>query len=267
MSPPFLDLRVDGFRVAATTGGRPFDPARPAVILVHGAGMDRTVWALQARSLAALGLSVLAVDLPGHGDSEGAPLPTVSGMGDWLARLVAAAGLRTAALAGHSMGAAAALECAARHPDTVFALALIGAAEAMPVNPAMLAAAHDDIGAAIDMMVGFSLGPVARTWGAVPGFWTRRIAERVIAAAPRGVLGNDLAACAAWATGAQSAGRVRCPTMVILGEADRMTTPKAGQALAARIAGAAVVVLPAVGHLLMQEAPDAVSALLRRHLG
>lgn len=262
-----MDILVDGHRVGASTGGRPFDPSRPAAILVHGAGMNRTVWALQARSLAAGGLSVLAVDLPGHGESEGPPLPTVVAIGDWLARLVGAVGLRAAALAGHSMGAAAVLECAARHPDRVRALALVGVAEAMPVNPAMLAMAHDDTGAAIDMMVGLSLGPAARLASAVPGLWTRTLAERVIAAAPRGALGADLSACAAWSTGPESAARVRCPTLLLLGAEDRMTPPRAGRALAGRIDGAVVETLPAVGHLLMQEAPDAVSALLRRHFG
>ena len=260
-----MDILVDGHRVGASTGGRPFDPARPAAILVHGAGMDRTVWALQARSLARQGLSVLAVDLPGHGESEGQPLPSVVAIGDWIARVVAAIGLRAAALAGHSMGAAAALECAARHPDRVHALALLAVADAMPVNPAMLATAHDDTGAAIDMMVGFSLGPAARLVSPVPGLWTRSLAERVIAAAPRGALGSDLSACAAWSTGAESAGRVRCPTLLVLGSEDRMTPPRAGRALAGRIAGAAVEEIADVGHLLMQEAPDTVSALLRRH--
>jgi pimeloyl-ACP methyl ester carboxylesterase len=262
-----MDVRVDGYRVGVSTGGRPFDPARPTAVLVHGAGMDRTVWALQARSLAAHGLSVLAVDLPGHGESEGPPLPTVTGIGDWLARLIVAARLDDAALAGHSMGAAAALECAARHPDRVRTLALVAVSEAMPVNPALLAAAHDDVGAAIAMMVGFSLGPAARLASAVPGLWTPALAERVIAAAPRGVLGTDLAACAAWSSGAESAGRVRCPTLLVLGAADRMTPPKAGRALAARIPGAVVETVPDAGHLLMQEAPDAVSALLRARFG
>lgn len=259
-----MDVRVDGYRVGVSTGGRPFDPERPTAVLVHGAGMNRTVWALQARALAGHGLSVLAVDLPGHGESEGPPLPTVTGIGDWLARVIAAAGLPRAALAGHSMGAAAALECAARHPDRVRTLALVAVSETMPVNPAMLAAAHDDVGAAIDMMVGFSLGTGAHRASAVPGIWTPTLAERVIAGAPRGALGTDLAACSAWSTGVEAAGRVRCPTLVVVGSADRMTPPRAGRALAARIKGATVEEVPGVGHLLMQEAPDAVSALLRR---
>ena len=57
----------------------------------------------------------LAIDLPGHGRSDGAPLPSIDGNGR-LDRCVSsdAAGIERAALVGHSMGAAIALEAAAR---------------------------------------------------------------------------------------------------------------------------------------------------------
>jgi len=261
-----MRLRVDGRQVEANTGGRDFDPARPGVVLIHGAGMDRTVWSLQARHLAHHGYGVLAVDLPGHGLSEGPALATIADMADWVAALVRAAGLETAALAGHSMGAATALECAARHPDVVRAIALVGISEAMSVNPALLAAARDDVPAAADMIVTFSLGPVARLAGAVPGLWTRGATERLLNNAPAGVLHTDFAACAHWTTGPESAAKVRCPAVLVLGEFDRMTTPRSGRALAARIPGARVEVLAGVGHLHMQEAPDALNAILRRNL-
>jgi len=259
-----MDLTVRGRKVGAGTGGRPFDPATPVVVLLHGAGMDRTVWALQARALAAHGRAVLAPDLPGHGASEGPPLASVADLADWTAELVRAAGAERAALVGHSMGAAAALECAARHPDVVRALALVGAAERMPVNPALIAAAEDDVPAAVGMILGFGLGPAAQLASAVPGVWTRGAAARVIERAPPGALAADFRACDAWTTGAESAAAVRCPAVLVLGSLDRMTPAKAGRALAARIPGAEVEEIPGVGHMLMQEAPDAVTAVLLR---
>ncbi|MBX9634370.1 MAG: alpha/beta fold hydrolase, partial [Magnetospirillum sp.] len=64
-------LDVLGQRVFAGTGGMPFDPAKPVVAFIHGAGMDHSVWALQDRALAHAGRAVLSFDLPGHGRSEG----------------------------------------------------------------------------------------------------------------------------------------------------------------------------------------------------
>ena len=66
-------LQVDGHGVYAATGGMPFDAARPTVIFLHGAGLDHTCWQLASRWFAWHGHSVLAVDLPGHGRSSGAP--------------------------------------------------------------------------------------------------------------------------------------------------------------------------------------------------
>ena len=60
-----VELEVDGKNAFAATGGRPFDPARPAVAFVHGAGGDHSVWALQTRYFAHHGFSVLGGRSPG----------------------------------------------------------------------------------------------------------------------------------------------------------------------------------------------------------
>ena len=135
-----MELTVSGKRVFGSTGGRDFDPALDPVIFLHGSGMDRTVWQLQTRYFAWHGRSVLAVDLPGHGKSEGPALDSIEAQAAWVADLLDAAGVEQAALVGHSMGAALALETAAAYPDRVSAIALCGVAETMPVHPELLAA-------------------------------------------------------------------------------------------------------------------------------
>ena len=68
-----MELQVQGHRAYAYTGGKPFDATLPAVVFLHGALHDHSVWTLPARWLAHHGHAVLAVDEPGHGRSEGAP--------------------------------------------------------------------------------------------------------------------------------------------------------------------------------------------------
>src|SRR3546814_4256954 len=99
------DVCSSDLTVFAATGGRPFDPALPALVFVHGAGMDHTVWTLQTRYFAYHGWSVLAVDLPGHGGSDGPALDSIEAMGEWVRVALAAVGGRRAAYVGHSMGA------------------------------------------------------------------------------------------------------------------------------------------------------------------
>src|SRR3546814_14320504 len=85
-----MRFEVTGRTVFAATGGRPFDPALPALVFVHGAGMDHTVWTLQTRYFAYHGWSVLAVDLPGHGGSDGPALDSIEAMGEWVRVALAA---------------------------------------------------------------------------------------------------------------------------------------------------------------------------------
>jgi pimeloyl-ACP methyl ester carboxylesterase len=253
-----MELTVQGHPVFAATGGTAFDPAKPAVVLIHGSGMDHTVWSLPARYLAHHDRSVLAVDLPGHGRSAGPALTSITALADWIADVIDAAGLTTAALVGHSMGALTALETAACHPDRVRELALLGVAERMPVHPGLLAAASADDPAARAMVVGWGFGTRAHCGGgAVPGLWQVGGGLRLMERAPPGVLGIDLAACNAYDNGAAAAAAVRCPTLLLLGARDRMTPAKAGQALGALIAGARVTMLPDTGHMMMVEQPNA----------
>ncbi len=250
---------VRGERIFAAHGGRGFDPTLPALVLVHGAGMDHSVWALQSRALAGHGRAVLAIDLPGHGRSEGEALASIAALADWLAEFIVAAGLSSAVVAGHSMGALAALELAARHPERVQALVLIGAAAVMPVHPDLIAAAAEEPAAAVAMITAWGFSAAAALGGSpAPGLWLSGGGKRLLERSRPGVLHTDLVACDAYAGGDTAARRVACPALVVAGGADRMAPASAGIALAAAIPGGRAVGLDGAGHMLMAERPDAV---------
>ena len=167
-----MQLEVDGHRTYAATGGRPFDPAKPTAIFIHGAGMDHSYWQLQSRWFAWHGWSVLAVDLPGHGRSDGEPLTSIAGMAAWIGRLMDAASVKTATVIGHSMGAAVVLEAAALLTDRIDKLALLGVSETIPVHPALLKAAEANDPKAYDLMTAWGHGASAKMGrNKVPGIW------------------------------------------------------------------------------------------------
>ena len=64
-----MQLTVNGIDTFVATGGREFDKSQPTIVLLHGAGFDRSTWALHSRWFAHHGFGVLAPDLPGHGRS------------------------------------------------------------------------------------------------------------------------------------------------------------------------------------------------------
>ncbi|MCL4760468.1 MAG: alpha/beta hydrolase [Burkholderiales bacterium] len=254
-----MRVAVAGVEAYAYTGSRTFDAAHPTVVFVHGAANDHSVWALQSRYFAHHGRNVIAVDLPGHGRSAGTPLPSVEALAAWLGTLIEAIGGRAVALVGHSMGALAALECAAARPALVERLALLGPAAPMAVSEALMDAALRDDHAAIDMIVGWSHAPAALLGGhPVPGLWMPGCATRLLERAAPGVLAADLAACAAYANGVAAAGRVACPALVITAQRDLMAPPRTAQPLIEAMRDARVVALPNCGHAMTTEAPDRV---------
>jgi pimeloyl-ACP methyl ester carboxylesterase len=249
-------LSVDGRSVFASTGGRSGESSLPLLLLVHGAGMDHTTWVLQARFLAHHGYRVLAVDLPGHGRSDGPPPASIEKAAEWLLQLVAAAGATTASVIGHSMGAAIALTAAALGGDTVGRLALLGAARRFPVHPDLLAAAKAGADLAPRLMAFWGLGSHAQLGGHVaPGLWLKEATQRLIEQGLHRSLASDLAACAAWRA-EPWAGKIRSPTLVLSASEDRMTPAREGRALAEMIPGARLEILAGAGHMMMLEQPD-----------
>ncbi len=251
-----MERSIDGRTVRYATGGRNHDGDEPAVVLVHGAGGDRTVWQMQTRWLSHHGYRAAAVDLPGHGGSDGPAVQTIEGMGDWLARTVEALDLAPAHLVGHSMGTFVVLEAAARYPDSVRSVVMLGTAGAMPVHPELQAAADADDSRAARMIASWGIGSRAHVGGhASPGMWLIGGTISLLDRSSPGTLGSDLAACGQYRNALTAAARVDCPVTVILGTEDRMTPNRTAAEMIAAFADATVVYLDRVGHFLQIESP------------
>jgi pimeloyl-ACP methyl ester carboxylesterase len=252
-------VTVASHPVYAYTGARAPVAAQPTVVFVHGAANDHSVWALQSRWFAHHGWNVLAVDLPGHGRSGGPALASVEAIADWLPALLDAVGAERAALVGHSLGALAALACAARHPARVTKVALLGPSVPMPVSDLLLAAAKADDHAAFELINGWSVSPGKQLGGnSVPGMWLTGNAMRLMERTRPGVLHADVGACHAYADGLAHAAAARLPALVVTGQRDLMAPPGNATALIAALPDVRTVMLPQAGHALMAEQPDAV---------
>ena len=248
------DIQVCGQPVAVALQG---EPTAPALLLIHGAGHDHGVWDAVAPGLARAGHRVIAPDLPAHGASAGQALTGIDAMADWVLALADALDLDHFRIAGHSMGSLVALATAARAPDRVRALYLLGSLAPMPVAPFVLEAVRKDPPQAWALINKFSFAPAA-----VLGEQRRLALEAAnlerMHKQGAAVLATDLVACDDWQDGLQAATRVRCPVLLVSGDCDRMTPADAVVPLrdAFSACDARLVVLPGVGHALMQEAPQ-----------
>lgn len=254
-----MDFQVDGQRIFAYTGSHQPQAGQPAIVFVHGAAMDHSAWILQSRYFAFHQHNVYALDLPGHGRSDGKALPSITAMADWLGRFFTAADIDQALLVGHSMGSLAVLECAARLPERVRALALLATAVPMPVSEQLLTAAAEDTASAITMITAWAHSPASHFGGnPAPGLWMTGGGRRLLERAAAGVLHTDLQACNDYTAGLSSATKVQCPTLLVLGKRDLMTPPRAAQALSHALPQTQTVLLPGCGHMPLYERPDEV---------
>ena len=270
-----MDIALNGQTLYAYTGGKPFNPAQPTAVFIHGVLNDHSVWILQTRALAHHGWNVLAIDLPGHGRSGGEAPASVEQAADAVAALLDALGLKQAALIGHSWGSLIALEAAARLGERVSHLVLVGTAFPMKVSPALIDASLNQPMKALAMVNVFSRSTLAPPPSALgPGTWVygggMALGKRVLASNTQvNVFHRGFVACDSYANGETAMARITCPVLFVLGAQDQMTPPKAAQGLigAAKAAGRTLqVVNVPCGHHQMTEAPEETLAALRGFL-
>jgi pimeloyl-ACP methyl ester carboxylesterase len=254
-----MDIALNGLTIHASTGGRIFDSSLPTVVLLHGAGMDHTVWQFQARTFAHHGYGVLSLDLPGHGRSDDPAPSTITEYTDTVAAILDSADVASAHIVGHSMGAFIGLELSARYPRKVRSLTLMGVSERMPVHPDLLAAAEANDHLAFDLVSSWSYTRTAHTGGhPTPGLWMMGATVRLLERSRPGVLHSGLAACSTYDTAPDRAAETTAPTLVLMGQHDIMTRPRGAEALAEAMPNATFVIVPDAGHMVMVERPDPV---------
>lgn len=259
-----MKINAAGLEVYVYTGGEAHKPDSEAIVLIHGAGMNHTVWTLLARYWAKAGYNVVALDLPGHGLSSGEPLASIEENAEFVSAVVAELNLTDAvAVVGHSMGSLVALETALRLKNTR-RLAMLGTAVPMVVGDPLLDAARANERAAIDMisLFGHSFGSQIGS-NPVAGISAQLFAERVLESANDGVLYTALNACNEYKAGFETAAKISCPVGLILGEHDQMTPRRNTTELLSTFPNAREICLPDCGHMMMSEKPEATHHALR----
>jgi pimeloyl-ACP methyl ester carboxylesterase len=264
-----ITRNIAGASTYCYTGGKTFDPEKPTLVFLHGVLNDHSVWILQTRWLAHHGFNVLAVDLPGHGRSAGAPPASVEAGADFVRALLDDFELVHASLIGHSFGSLIALETAAREPLRTQHLAMVATAAPMAVSDALLQASRERPLEAIDMVNAFSHSMLAPPPSALgPGNWvpgsSRALMRRVLASnRETNLFHTGFVACDSYRNAVPRMEEVRCPVLFVLGERDQMTPPKAANALISAAGDRAKTVMLPGGHSLMTEVPDGVLFALR----
>jgi pimeloyl-ACP methyl ester carboxylesterase len=224
------------------------------VLLLHGAGGTYMNWPTEIRRLE--GFRTFALDLPGHGKSEGIGRHSVAEYAQDVRSFMDACGLAKAAVVGHSMGGAIALTFALENPHRLLALGLVATGGRLKVAPALLESTANTPSSA----------PAAKQIGALlfGGQVSARVSEQVVAglAATRPtVLHGDFLACESFDK-LRDLEQLEVPTLIMCGREDRMTPVHYSEHLAASIRGSRLALIEGAGHMVMLEQPAAAAAAL-----
>lgn len=243
------------------------------VLLCHGWGACVFGWAGMIRALAAAGHRAIAVDLRGHGRSDGAgPASsyTTTALAGQLASIIATLGIERPVLVGHSMSGRIALQHALDHPGGVRGLALLA-----PIGVGSLRRSIETFAKPL-LALGGWLGPLSiRRW--IAKLVVRAASGRLRRPSPRDI--DEYWAPSQWgkygiaihavlrdfdwrALGTDVIASIPVPVLVVLGELDPLVVIEDREALARGIAPKRVVTISGAGHIVGDEAPDQVNAEL-----
>lgn len=245
----------DGLTVGVVEAGQ-----GPLILLLHGVGLRAEVWEPQIQALQA-SHRVVAVDLPGHGDSD--PLSILPGLPDyvaWAAQVVTALGPGPVAVAGHSLGALIALGLTVERPDLVTRTALLCPVfrRSPEARAAVLARAEE-----ISAGRGGIDGPLSRWFGdetsrlrtRVAG-WLRSVPQAGYAAAYRAFSEGD-------SVYADRIADIRCPLLVLTADGDANSSAAMTRQLASVAPDGRAVIIEGHRHMVPLTAPKAVNAALQ----
>jgi pyruvate dehydrogenase E2 component (dihydrolipoamide acetyltransferase) len=239
----------------------PEQPAGDPVVLLHGFGGDLNNWLFNTDKLAER-RRVVALDLPGHGESaKDVGVGDLDAFAEVLGGFLDAVGTGRAHLVGHSMGGAVALAYALAHPDRVASLILVAAAGlGEDINP-------DYIDGFVAAERRRELKGVLELLFADQGLVNRKLVDEVLRYKRLDGVQDALETMAAamYPSGRQTTvltgelDRLAVPTLVVWGEQDRVLPAAHAQAMAGR---ARVELLAGAGHSPHMEAANEVNRLV-----
>ncbi|HWQ70440.1 MAG TPA: alpha/beta hydrolase [Patescibacteria group bacterium] len=227
----------------------PASHLRP-VVFIHGAGGSHQVWLQQLKRLGRR-RKAIAMDLPGHGNSEGSGADRIETYRDLVKEFLAVVGLDRIVMVGHSMGGAITQSIALTNPSLLAAIVLVGTGATLRVHPQMFTHLQEDPRQAVEQIAKWARAP-----GATVEALTQDADAMLRTSIP--VIEGDLRACDAFDL-MEHVKAITLPTLVICGTDDLMTPPKYAEYLHREINGSQLALIPAAGHMVMLEQSDEVS--------
>ena len=241
-------IKVENKSVHASDAGQGINNSKDTIVFLHGSGLSHIVWSLTEQFFSNKKYNVLSIDLPGHGNSEGPCLDSIEKIVDWLEKVFKELKLKNLILIGHSQGCLEALEYSFKYKSRLKKIVFIGGSYQMPVNKDLIDLALNGDSDAVKLMMKWGYEGSKKFIGGNP-------IERIIQS-PRDIseiLAIDLIACNNYKNGCDAAKAISCPTMLILGELDKMVNLESGKKFSELVKNSKTHIINGSGHMIMIE--------------
>ena len=241
-------FQLENKNVHASDSGQGIDTKKDTIVFLHGSGLSHIVWSLAEQFFSSKNFNVLSLDLPGHGNSDGPCLDSIEKIADWLENVFDKLKLKDLILVGHSQGCLEILEYSYKYKERLKKLVFIGGSNKMPVHPDLIELAQNGHSDAVKLMMKWGYEGSKKFIGGNP-------VEKIIQS-PRDIseiLAVDLKACNNYLNGSEAAKDIEFPSMLILGELDKMINLEAGKKFSNLIKNSTTHVIKGCGHMIMIE--------------
>jgi pimeloyl-ACP methyl ester carboxylesterase len=243
----------EGGGLGFIAGGWPLDSAKATLVFIHGAGGSSGLWVNQVEALKDRA-NTIAIDLPGHGRSEGPGCTKVGDYAKVAADFIEAIEAPRPIPVGLSMGGAITQSLLLDYPGRFPAGVLVSTGARLRVLPQIFETIEKNFAGFIDMMGKFSASPKT------PPEVLKAVLEDTAKCEPEVILG-DFRACDAFDV-IERLGEIETPALIVSGQDDMLTPPKYGDFLEQKIKGSKRVHLMDCGHLGPVEKPEELNGAL-----
>ena len=238
-------------------GKWPLAGARATIIFIHGAGGTGNYWKSQTAELAARANTV-AIDLPGHGQSDGSGHDNIAEYAGAVADFINAIDASYPVICGFSLGGAVAQQVMLDFPDLVEAGILACSGATMRVGKALFESIENDYDGFVDFICKLAA--------------SKNSAPEIVRSFRNDFLNlnaattySDFQACHQFDV-TDRLSSIAKPVLVLTAEEDKLTPPHYGDFLVKEIADATRVHIKNAGHIVALEQPGEVNDAIRKFL-
>jgi len=249
--------QLKDLRFGHITGDGGLKEGRPTLVMIHGAGGSAQIWQNQIVLLDEA-INVFALDLPGHGETEGEGQTNISEYAQWVGDILKTLFDSPVFLMGHSMGGAIVQKIAINDPDSLKGIILVATGARLKVVPMFLDGLLNNFEQTINAIISYAYAPDSDRSIIEKG-------EEIMIGAGSRVVYNDFLACDRFNSQEELA-QIHLPCLVLCGREDKLTPPELSEALEEAIEGGMLRIVADAGHMVMIERYREVSEAVQEFI-